>query len=372
MIKFLDLQRITASFQPDLDNAIHDVVESGWFLRGEATAVFERNFSNYCGAKHCVGVGNGLDALYLVLQAERSMHPEWKDGDEVILPAMTFVATAEAVLRAHLTPVLVDVTTDALIDPAAIEKAISVRTRAIIPVHLYGQVAPMKHVNEIAERHGLFVLEDAAQAHGANGIVCPSKLAENGDFHAAAFSFYPGKNLGALGDGGAVVTSNDELAERVRALANYGTSVKYRHDYEGCNSRLDEIQAAVLNVKLQRLDADNLRRQQIAGIYQKDIQHPDITFLLTAPEHSVWHIFPVFSDNREDLARYLEASGIQALTHYPIPLHQQPCLKDCCRISGPLSHAERIAVSELSIPISPIMEDAEVQAVIHAINTYKS
>lgn len=372
MIKFLDLQRITASFQPDLDNAIRDVIESGWFLRGETTARFERNFSNYCGAKHCVGVGNGLDALYLVLQAERSMHPEWKDGDEVILPAMTFIATAEAVLRARLTPVLVDVTPDALIEPAAIENAISPRTRAIIPVHLYGQVAPMILINEIAERHGLFVLEDAAQAHGANGIVCPSKQTENIDSHAAAFSFYPGKNLGALGDGGAVVTSNDALAERVRALANYGTIVKYRHEYEGCNSRLDEIQAAVLDVKLQRLDADNRRRQQIAAIYQQEIKHPDVALLPTAPERSVWHIFPIFSDNREALARHLATCGIQTLTHYPIPLHQQPCLKDRCRISGPLSHAERIAASELSIPISPIMEDAEVQAVIHAINTYKS
>lgn len=370
MIKFLDLQTITATFQPELEAAISRVVESGWFLYGQATETFERKFADYCGAVHCIGVGNGLDALYLVLQAWRTLHPEWEDGDEVIMPAMTFVATAEAVTRARLTPVLVDVTQDALIDASAIEAAITPRTRAIIPVHLYGQSAPMAAINDIAERHGLFVLEDAAQAHGARGIVSSLKSLHDSGRHAAAFSFYPGKNLGALGDGGAVITSNDKLADCVRTLANYGASVKYRHDLEGCNSRLDEIQAAVLNVKLKRLDADNSRRQQIAAAYQQGIKHSGIKLLTTAPERSVWHIFPIFVQNRELLVQHLQACGVQTLTHYPIPLHRQPCLTSRYHESGSLAMAEYIAEHELSIPISPVMTDAEVQEVIHSLNTF--
>lgn len=370
MIKFLDLQSITANFQPELDTAIRRVVESGWFLHGSATKTFELEFARYCGASCCVGVGNGLDALYLALQAARTLYPQWADGDEVILPAMTFVATAEAVMRARLTPVLVDVTHDALIDPAALEAAVTPRTRAIIPVHLYGQPAPMEAIGAIARRHGLFVLEDAAQAHGARGIVSSPEGAVPPYGHAAAFSFYPGKNLGALGDAGAVVTSDHKLAERVRTLANYGASVKYHHEYEGCNSRLDEIQAAVLSVKLKRLDTDNARRQHIAAAYKQGITHPDLKLLSTAPECSVWHIFPVFTDHREALARHLEQCGVQTLVHYPMPLHRQPCLTQRCRIVGPLQQADYIANHELSIPISPVMTDAQVQQVIRALNTF--
>lgn len=369
MIKFLDLQSITASFQPDLDAAIGRVVQSGWFLHGKATETFERQFADYCGASHCVGVGNGLDALYLVLQAWRTLHPEWADGDEVILPSMTFVATAEAVMRAGLTPVLVDVTPNALIDPSAIETAISPRTRAIIPVHLYGQAAPMDAINAIAARCGLYVLEDAAQAHGARGIVQPPAQFQSNNNHAAAFSFYPGKNLGALGNGGAVVTSSEELAKRVRSLANYGASLKYRHEFEGCNSRLDEVQAAVLSIKLKRLDADNARRQHIAAAYQQGLAHPSLKLLPTSPERSVWHIFPIFVNDRECTIRHLQSHSIQTLTHYPIPLHRQPCIKGRCREAGSLATAEYIAAHELSLPISPVMTDAEVQEVIRSLNT---
>lgn len=370
MIKFLNLQQITATFQPELDAAIRRVVDSGWFLHGTATATFEREFADYCGADYCVGVGNGLDALYLVLQAARTLHPEWKDGDEVILPAMTFVATAQAVVRARLTPVLVDVTPDALISPAAIEAAITPRTRAIIPVHLYGQAAPMDSINVIAERHGLFVLEDAAQAHGNRSVFPPLNADAGCMNHAAAFSFYPGKNLGALGDGGAVVTFNPQLDNLVRTLANYGATEKYHHQFSGCNSRLDEIQAAILSVKLKRLDADNARRQFIAAQYQQNIVHPLVEVLLTPPDHSVWHIFPLFTERRDDFARHLQDCGIQTLVHYPIPLHRQPCLAGLCRPSGVLAQSDIIAAHELSIPISPVMTDNEVHEVIRAVLSF--
>lgn len=367
MVKFLDIQRITASFQPELSDAVDRVVKSGWYLHGAETAAFEREFADYCcGAgtqAHCIGVANGLDALYLVLAAMRSLHPEWRDDDEVIVPAMTFVATAEAVVRAGLKPVLADVGPDALLSPAALEAAVTERTRAVIPVHLYGQTAAMDAIAAIAEKYRLFVLEDAAQAHGAERVALRG--------HAAAFSFYPGKNLGALGDGGAVVTHDQELAKRVRALANYGAERKYYHEYQGCNSRLDEVQAAVLRVKLQRLDSDNERRRYVARRYRECISNPCISILPTAVEDSVWHIFPVFTDCREALRHHLEQHDVQELVHYPLAIHEQPCMQSCCAASGNLAEAERIARSELSLPISPVMTDEEVERVIAAVNSYK-
>lgn len=366
MVKFLDIQRITESFQPELSAAIDRVVTSGWYLHGSENAAFEREFSTFCCGEgsdaYCVGVANGLDALYLVLAAMRSLYPEWLDGDEVIVPAMTFVATAEAVVRAGLTPVLVDVDANALLSPTAFESAITERTRAVIPVHLYGQTAAMKAISDIAHRHNIFVLEDAAQAHGAKDVAC------YGD--AAAFSFYPGKNLGALGDGGAVVTSQKQLADRVRALANYGAEQKYYHEYQGCNSRLDEVQAAVLRVKLKRLLADNERRRTIARSYMESICHPAVTTLAIDPAASVWHIFPIFADDREELQRHLDNCGIQALAHYPFAIHQQPCMQSCCRCCGGLTMAEHKARHELSLPISPVMTDEEVQRVIDAVNSF--
>lgn len=368
MVKFLDIQRITASFQPALSAAVGRVVKSGWYLHGAETAAFEREFAAYCcgadSTAFCIGVANGLDALYLVLAAMRSQHPEWHDGDEVIVPAMTFVATAEAVVRAGLKPVLADVGRDALLSPAAFEAAITERTRAVIPVHLYGQTADMDKIAEIAKRHHVFVLEDAAQAHGAE------KVALHGD--AAAFSFYPGKNLGALGDGGAVVTRDKGLAERVRALANYGAERKYYHEYQGCNSRLDEVQAAVLRVKLQRLDADNERRRDVARRYQEGISNPNIELLPTACGDSVWHIFPVFSADREALCEHLEQHGVQALVHYPLAIYEQPCMQHVCGgACGEFPEAERIARCEVSLPISPVMTDDEVAQVIAAVNAFE-
>lgn len=383
MIKFLDIQHITRSFQPALDEAVHRVVASGWYLHGAETQAFETAFATYCRATHCIGVANGLDALYLALAARRAMEG-WDEGDEVIVPAMTFVATAEAVLRAGLRPVLVDVGRDALIDVAHLDAALSPRTRAVVPVHLYGQMADMSAIRSWASRHSLFLLEDAAQAHG--GEKTTSAMDPLADPHAphaleaphddatgrtAAFSFYPGKNLGALGDGGALVTDDDALADRVRAMANYGASRKYYHEYEGCNSRLDELQAAVLRVKLARLDSDNARRQQIAHQYYTGLCNDHIHLLPREAHESVWHIFPVFTAERDALRRHLEAEGVQTLIHYPLAIHQQPCMAGKVRSATPLCQAEYIAAHELSIPISPIMSDDDVQTVLHALNTYQ-
>lgn len=375
MIKFLDIQKVTHSFQPELDAAINRVVSSGWYLHGKETEAFEDEFAQYICSHwhqhadsqplvdsqplHCVSVANGLDALYLVLSAMKTLDEKWSDGDEVIVPAFTFVATAEAVVRAGLRPVLVDVGEDALIDSRQLDAALSPRTRAIIPVHLYGQTAATKIIRQWADAHGVFVLEDAAQAHGAADVGLYG--------HAAAFSFYPGKNLGALGDGGALVTRDGTLAARARAIANYGAERKYYHEYEGCNSRLDELQAAVLRVKLRRLDADNFRRQDIACRYHEHLTNAAVSLLPCPPAASVWHIYPVFSDHRETFMRHLKAQGVESLIHYPLALHQQPCLKDCHRAATPLHLAATLAAREISLPISPIMTDEEVERVITAV-----
>lgn len=379
MIKFLDLQKISDSFQPELTQVVNNVVKSGWYLRGEETKAFENAFAAYCGAENCVGVANGLDALYLVLEAEKQMNNNWADGDEVILPAMTFIATAQAVVRAGLKPVFVDVDENAIIATELIEKAITQRTRAIIPVHLYGQVCDISAITRIAAQHGLFVLEDAAQAHGA--FTMEGAIPEIGTKQdittltnhrrTAAFSFYPGKNLGALGDGGAVVTQDRILAERVRNLANYGSSEKYKHTYPGCNSRLDEIQAAVLHLKLRRLDNDNQRRKAIAQYYINNINNSKLRTLSIDVNSSVWHIFPVFTEDRDALARYLSEHGVQSIVHYPIPVHKQPSMKAYAdESSANLINAEKIAQQELSIPISPVMTDAECEEVVKLLNRY--
>lgn len=363
MVKFLDIQRITDSFQPALDEAVGRAVHSGWYLHGAETAAFEREFANFCGVTECVGVANGLDALFLTLAAMRSIHPDWLDGDEVIIPAMTFVATAEAVLRAGLTPVLVDVTDNALIDTTLLHSALSERTRAIIPVHLYGQSADMESIMDFAHAHGLFVLEDAAQAHGGSNVAVQS--------NAAAFSFYPGKNLGALGDGGAVVTNDAVLAQRIRALANYGAQQKYYHEYQGCNSRLDEIQAAVLRVKLCRLAEDNERRRSIAEYYYENLSNKNVILLPQNTENSVWHVFPIFVEDREVFTNYLKNSGIQSIVHYPLAIHEQPCMVHHFRSVGTLKKAEYVARHEISIPISPVMTNEEIVQIVSAINSYQ-
>lgn len=398
MQKFLDIQAITNSFEPELSAAIQRVVESGWFLHGKENQLFEAEFAQYLHQRFCIGVANGLDALFLVLEAKKQLSREeksamcatehnccadknahdgtsampeavWEDGDEVIVPAMTFVATAQAVVRAGLRPVLVEVTENALLDVEKLEAALTSRTRAIVPVHLYGQTANVSAIKEFAERHKLFVLEDAAQAHGGQDVVCYG--------HAAAYSFYPGKNLGALGDGGAVVTNDAALAARVRAIANYGSEEKYNHVYRNaCNSRLAELQAAVLRVKLHRLTADNARRQAIARRYYSGINNPLVKLLpqhgAGAVERSVWHIFPIFCENRASLQAHLREQGVETLIHYPRALDRQPTLDLNVQDTKPSAYpiATRIANTELSLPMSPLMTDAEVDAVIASVNNF--
>lgn len=361
MVKFLDLQKLNASFQPELSAAVCRVVDSGWYLNGTEVAQFEAEFAAFCQQKYCIGVANGLDALTLVLTAKKAM-AGWDDADEVIVPAMTFVATAQAVVRAGLRPVFVDVDGNALLSANMLEEVLSARTRAVLPVHLYGQRADMEDIWRFAAQHQLFVLEDAAQAHG---------IAGPGQSDALAFSFYPGKNLGALGDGGAVVTGDAGLAERVRMMANYGARQKYLHEYPGSNSRLDEVQAAILSVKLRRLQSDNAKRIRIARRYEEAISsmgHPDL--LATLPSRlSAYHIFPVLTPCRERLQSHLAAEGIETLIHYPLPLHRQPCLKPFAEGKA-FPMAERMAASELSLPISPVMTDAEVEATIRALEHF--
>lgn len=366
MIKYFELQRVSDSFEPELSEAINRVIKSGWYIQGNENAKFESRFAEYCGAKYCVGTGNGMDALTLIFMAYQQlgiMHP----GDEVIVPANTCIATIIGVLRAGLKPILCEPCWDTCnINPEKIEECITSRTRAILPVHLYGRCADMDPILAIAHRYHLKVVEDVAQAHGA---VYKGKHAGHlGD--AAAFSFYPSKNLGALGDGGAVVTDDEEVASLARSLGNYGSSAKYIHPYQGINSRLDELQAAVLSVKLSRLDANNERRRTIARLYIDGIHNS----LLTLPqvdewEQHVFHIFPIFSPVRDRLQAYLTEMGIQTLIHYPIPPHKQGALSEYSSLDLPVT--ERIHREVLSLPLSPQMSDEEVGQVIAALNRFE-
>ena len=360
MISFLPLDRITASFGPALTDAVTRTVRSGWYLLGGEVASFEKAFADYCGAAHCVGVANGLDALTLILRAYIEAG-DMAPGDEVIVPANTYIASILAVSNNGLTPVFVepDVATCNL-NPDLIEQALTPRTRAILAVHLYGRAADMTAICAVARRRGLKVIEDCAQAHGA---ICDGRrVGVLGD--AAGFSFYPGKNLGALGDGGAVVTDDAALATTVRRLANYGTERKYVNQYRGVNSRLDEIQAAVLAVKLPRLDADNERRRAVARRYMAEIANPAVR-LPAAPAHEaehVWHIFPIFSEHRDALQQHLAGCGVQTLIHYPIPPHRQEAYREFSHLALPI--AEALARTELSLPIHPLMTAEEVTAVV--------
>lgn len=366
MIKYFDLQRISDSFEPELSEVVTRVVRSGWYLQGEENRAFEEAFAHYCGTKYCIGAGNGLDALTLIFLAycEQGV---MKPGDEVIVPANTYIASILAVVRAGLKPVFCEPSLQSCnIAPERIEALITPRTRAILPVHLYGRCADMQPIQEIAERHHLKVIEDAAQSHGA--MFQGKRTGNLGD--AAGFSFYPAKNLGALGDGGAVTTNDESLAAMIRSIANYGSSVKYVHLYKGINSRLDELQAAVLRLKLSRLDADNGQRRLIARRYLDEIKNP----LLTLPviddwEQHVFHIFPVFSPYRDRLQAYLKEEGIQAQIHYPIPPHRQGALAEYSALALPVT--EQIHREELSLPMSPLMSGGEVDAVIAALNRFK-
>lgn len=363
MIKFLDLEKVTQSHGDEINEAVERVVRSGWYLQGRENERFERHFAEYVGTSHAVGCANGLDALRLIFRAYMELGV-MKEGDEVIVPANTYIASILAITDNGLTPVLVepDIRTYQ-IDPERIEDAVTSRTRAILLVHLYGQCAYTERIGEICRRYGLRLVEDNAQAHGC--LYGGRRTGSLGD--AAGHSFYPGKNLGALGDGGAVTTDDALLADTVRALANYGSAKKYVFRYQGYNSRLDEIQAAVLDVKLRYLDSDNEQRRHIAHRYIEGITHPEI-ILPQVPdwEANVFHIFPVRTHRRDELQRYLSDNGVQTLIHYPIPPHRQECYAEWNDRCYPVTEA--IHAQELSLPISPVMTDGEADEVIRIVN----
>lgn len=364
-VPFLSLHDVNARHADELKAAAARVIDSGWYVMGEELAAFEAEFAAYCGVRHAVGTGNGLDALSLVLRAWREMG-ELTEGDEVIVPANTFIASFLAVSENGLRPVPVE--PDPLtfnLDPARVEAAIGPRTRVIMPVHLYGQLADMAALAEIAGRRGLLLLEDAAQAHGAS----LGRTRAGAFGHAAGFSFFPTKNLGALGDGGAVVTDDDQLATYVAALRNYGSEVKYDHPMRGINSRLDEIQAAMLRVKLRYLDADASRRRAIARAYREGITHPAIVLPHVTDEKAhVWHLFVVRCAWRDALQRHLRALGIQSQVHYPVPPHHQAAYAELAGLSLPLT--ERLHQDVLSLPMSPVLTDAQVAHVISACRAF--
>lgn len=350
----------------EISAAVQRVVNSGWYLQGNENKAFVEEYARYIGTRYCVGCGNGLDALTLILRAYKEMG-RLHDGDEVIVPANTYIATILAITENNLTPVLVEPRIDTFqIDDRLIERAITSRTRAIMIVHLYGLCAYTEHINEICHNHNLLLIEDNAQAHG-----CRYNDRLTGSLgNAAAHSFYPGKNLGALGDGGAVTTDDEELANMIGALGNYGSERKYVFKYKGRNSRLDEIQAAVLRVKLKYLDADNALRRNIAMQYIEHIDNPLLTLPSTDYCHSsVHHIFPLLCSERDRLQQHLLNQGIQTMIHYPIPPHRQQCYADIGLPSLPIT--ERIHSEELSLPLNPTLQQEEIERIIEAANSFK-
>lgn len=365
-VPFVDLAAVNARYADELKAAADRVIESGWYVLGTELAAFEREFAAYCGVEHAVGVGNGFDALSLILRGYRELGA-LADGDEVIVPGNTFIASFLAVTDNGLAAVPVDPDPDTFnLDPARVEAAIGPRTRAIMAVHLYGRLADMPALAALARRHRLLLIEDAAQAHGAAGD--GRKAGAFGD--AAAFSFFPTKNLGALGDGGAVVTGDRALAERVAALRNYGSDVKYSHPFRGRNSRLDELQAALLRVKLKHLDRDVARRRRLARRYRERIRHPSIALprIANEAEHA-WHLFVVRCPRRDALQRHLAAHAIQSQVHYPLPAHLQPAY--ACLRHHRLPVTERLHAEVLSLPLGPTLDDAAADRVIEACNAFR-
>jgi len=365
MIKFLDLQSINQNHKKDLMNAFERVLDSGWYIMGEELKRFEQNFANYCGVKHAIGVANGLDALILIIRAYKEMNV-FEDGDEIIVPANTYIASILAISANNLVPVLVEPDLNSYnIDPNLIERSITSKTKAILPVHLYGQLADMVIILEIAKKHNLKVIEDSAQAHGAtlNG----QRAGNFGD--ASGFSFYPGKNLGALGDAGAITTNDDELASVLRALTNYGSLVKYENLFKGVNSRLDEIQAAFLDVKLKHLDEETAVKRLIANRYINEIKNPKI-FLpaIKNQESHVWHLFVIRNQDRAALQKYLDENNIQTVIHYPIPPHKQKAYSGLENLELPIS--EKIHREVLSLPLSSTLTNKEVDKIIELLNQY--
>ena len=365
MINYLSLQKVTALHESEITTAVNQVLHSGWYLQGEHIALFEKNYAQYIGTKYCVTCGNGLDALCLILRAYTELGI-LKEGDEVIVPANTYIATILSITENHLIPILVEPNINTLeIDELLIEQAITPRTRAIMLVHLYGRCAYTPFIGDICKRHNLLLLEDNAQAHGCHfGDKRTGSLG-----NAAAHSFYPGKNLGALGDAGAVTTDNEQLAQTIRSLANYGSTRKYEFSFKGKNSRMDEIQAAVLNVKLTYLDKENQRRKQIAKAYLEGINNPHITLIKDNDRDNVYHIFPILCPSRDRLQQYLKDNGIETMIHYPIPPHQQEAYKEWNEQHYPIT--EFIHQQELSLPCNPTMTDEEVYQIIDSINMYQ-
>ncbi len=366
MIKFLDLQTENAKFQDQLKKAACRVIDSGWYIQGEELAKFETQFSDYCEVDFCVGVANGLDALTLILKSWKSLGL-LQDGDEVLVPANTFIASVLAISASNLTPVLVDPDPNTFnISSKQILSALTAKTRVIMPVHLFGQIAPMDEIMQIAEEFNLLVLEDSAQAHGAKW---QGKRAGSWG-HAAAFSFYPGKNLGALGDAGAITTHDTKLADRARALANYGATEKYCHTFQGCNSRLDEIQASMLSIKLNNLDNEISLRQQIANRYTNEIKNKWVRLPSSKePLAHVWHLFVVKSNYRDELQTYLLDQGIQTLIHYPIAINNQQAYAELANTCMPISAELQNVI--LSIPIYPTLSVDNQQHIINSINAFK-
>lgn len=364
-VKFLDLQKITKQYSLEIAGAIQRVVDSGWYILGEENRKFTSEFATFCGVKYCIGVGNGLDALILILKAYKELG-KFHDGDEVIVPANTYIATILAISAAGLRPVLTEPFYDSFnLNFNLIRGKITARTRAVLPVHLYGQAASMNEIIEVAKEFNLLVIEDSAQAQGA--VYHGKRTGNLGD--ASGFSFYPGKNFGALGDAGAITTNDDTLAEAVTALRNYGSAEKYVNDMKGINSRLDEIQAAILSVKLKYLDADNNRRRAIAHHYLKGINNSKIILpSYQYDESHVWHLFVVKTNDRASLQLYLQSKGIQTLIHYPIPPHKQLAYREFNEYQMPVT--EKIHHNVLSLPISQVMTDEEAEYICKMINQY--
>ncbi|MGE8546975.1 MAG: DegT/DnrJ/EryC1/StrS family aminotransferase [Alcaligenes sp.] len=368
MIPFLDFKQLNAELRDELIAACARVIDSGWYINGPEVEAFEAEFARYCGVAHCIGVANGLDALVLVLRAWLQMG-RLREGDEVIVPSNTFVASVLAVSQNRLTPVLVEPDPRSFnLCPHRLEQALSDRTRVVLPVHLYGQLADMPRIADWARRHGLLVLEDAAQAHGAR--LGGRSAGAWGD--AAGFSFYPGKNLGAIGDAGAVVTDDQDLADVLAALRNYGSREKYHNERLGVNSRLDEIQAAMLRVKLRALDRSIEQRRAIAQVYGSRIRNPLIELPVLAmdgPESHVWHLYVVRTADRDGLQRHLAQAGVGSLVHYPVPPHRQQAYAGAFRDRYPLS--EHLHDTVLSLPLGPYLSLAQIDAVVDACNSYR-
>lgn len=361
MIKFLDLHKLNEQYRTEIDSKIKEVLDSGWYLLGNQNELFAKNFADYCGTKYALGVANGLDALNLIIKGYG-----FSKGDEIIVPANTYIASILAISKNNCTPVLVEPNLNTYnINPDLIESRITANTRAIMVVHLYGQAVQMDKIWSLAEKYNLKIIEDSAQAHGA--IYKGKRVGSLGD--ASGFSFYPGKNLGSLGDGGAITTNDESLFKKIKALANYGSHIKYHNIFKGTNSRLDEVQAGILDVKLKGLDKDNSRRREIATYYTQHINHPSITLPQIYDELAhVWHVFVIRVKERSIFQEYLAEQGIQTVIHYPIPPHKQLAYHELSELSLPLT--ELIHDQVISLPMSPVLTDAEIKKVVKVVNNY--